>query len=661
MALRQSGCESPSNPENEGDRSRVKESLPQTRIGIPGACLRPGAEPPGALSNTKDSWERIKAIILNGISDMLAFYPGREMIPGWVNQALAAASGFPLETLLEMTCHQCWFQSDKPCSECPVLRCFETGRPQDSEVLQPRGRTWRVRTFPVIGESGGVEGVVKFARDITAHKKAVRKSEEKYQQLFEGLPIGIFHTTMDGRLIDANQAALRIFRCPGREQLIGLDPRRAFLNPRDNEILRLRLRAQGCLENFETRLWRWDCSIMWVNISARAIYAPNGDIVAVEGSFQDITQRKDNESRLEESEARFRGLAERSSDLIVLFDRSFKLIFWSPSTERILGYSRAELMAMRADEFMTPSQYVRVRGHVARILKNRNSESFELPMIKKDGSETIIEWTATPIHNGMEVTGIQFIGRDITIRKKAEAALRRSHEELRRLSQHLEAAREQERMAIAREVHDDLGQALTAIKFDLAWLKKKMIGADDEQVREKIDMSIKMVNDTIQSVKQIASRLRPEILNDLGLEAAMEWYLEDFSKRTGIFGRARINLSPFSAGDIPNDLCISIFRIFQEALTNVARHSSATELVVDLNYADKGLQLRVHDNGRGIDKEAIETTQSFGLAGIRERVNVLGGEMRISSLSGEGTTLKIKLPLMTGAGWPEPCPVSGQQ
>ena len=766
--------------ESSPSREKVVEASPAGR-GAETLCEERGSsnigrslDACGRFLSDKVREDRIKDFILNHISDMVAFYPDAGLVPAWVNQALLAASGYPQTALLGMTCHRCWLQSDAPCAGCPVLKTFETWREAEAEVHLPGDRFWRVRSFPVIGGNGELEGVVKVSRDITQHKKAqmalttseekygllfqsapvgicfydaagrildcnpgceaitgahregllglnllkmandadfvnavagslaghktryegyyvsvtgrrksflkvdfaplydaqgsliggvavgedaieqimaekaMRASEEKYRQLFEGLPIGLFHTTMDGRLIDLNQAALRIMHCPGHGSLEGMDARRYYFNPRDGELLRSRLSEKGYVENFETRFMRGDNSIIWVNISARAIYGTGGDIIAIEGSFQDITTRKDNENRLEESEARFRGLAERSSDIIVLFDKACKPVFWSPSSEQILGYPREALMSMHWEELMTPVQYTRIRGYMATIFKSGQTQNFELPMIRKDGSETIIEWTATPVHNGMEVTGVQCIGRDITLRKKAEAALRKSHEELRSLSKHLESAREQERMTIAREVHDDLGQALTAIKFDLAWLKRKLGSAAPAQMAEKIDMSIQMTNAAVQSVKQIASRLRPELLNDLGLEAAMEWYMDDFRKRTGIATQLKIELGPLADGDIPNDLCISIFRVFQEALTNVARHSQATKLFVNFKYVGGGLQLWVHDNGRGIDQGTVNTTESFGLVGIRERINALDGEMTITGVPGEGTTLQIKLPLIRG-------------
>lgn len=223
--------------------------------------------------------------------------------------------------------------------------------------------------------------------------------------------------------------------------------------------------------------------------------------------------------------------------------------------------------------------------------------------------------------------------------------MRKSHEELRNLSKHLESAREQERLTIAREVHDDLGQSLTAIKFDLAWLRRRMPAEQTRRIGEKLEMTIKMVDSAIQSVKKISSRLRPEILNDLGLAAAMEWYLEDFERRTDIACDARIDAEVLGRQQADSELCTGIFRIFQEALTNVARHSNATEVFVSLTVSDGCIVFLLNDNGKGIEKEHINTSESFGLVGIRERVTAFSGQMHISGIPGKGTTLKVRLPL----------------
>jgi len=505
----------------------------------------------------------------------------------------------------------------------------------------------KVDCAPIYAASGAISGGMAVAEDIIEEiraENALRESEAKYRHLFESLPVALYQVTRNGLVMDANQACLQLMRCSSKKELMGVDARQRCVDSRDGVELRRRLHEEGCVSDFETRLWRLDGSIVWVNVTAKLIYEAKGRVLSIDGSLQDVTERKFNERCIQEGEARFRGLAERSSDIIVLFDKDYNSLFWSPSAERILGYTREELKVMAPGELMRPEHFVMLRQYVARASTDRQVVNFELPIIKKNAMETIIEWSAIPVHDGTTVTGLQFIGRDITTRKKAEAALRKSHEELRNLSKHLESAREQERKTIAREVHDDLGQSLTAIKFDLAWLQRRMTGETSGRIQEKIGITSRLVDEAIQSVKKITSRLRPEILNDLGLAAAMEWYLEDFGKRTGIGYEARIDADALGRNQVDSDRCVGIFRIFQEALTNVARHSNATEVFVRLEVIEGRIVLLLNDNGKGIDTKHINTSESFGLVGIRERVNAFAGEINISGIPGKGTTLKVKLP-----------------
>jgi len=568
------------------------------------------------------------------------------------NDSLCEILGYPRSELMGMNYRSFMLEDDADRVFKTFNQVFATGR-------GAKGSEWRVKhkngviayldtSVSLIRDAeGNVRKFGGITRDVTERRHAedaLRASEEKYRSLFESLPIGLFQTTMDGRIIDANPACLKIFRCPSREALVAQDARKAYLKPADGENFRRQLMKNGYVGDYESRLWCWDGSIVWASTTAHVIYDNWGNFSHIEGSLQDITARKQNEMRLQESEARYRGLAERSSDVIVVVDQNGKPIYWSPSSEKILGFTYDELMARQPDELMARADYERMLLYLTQIIDQKAADSFEIAMVRKDGEKVIVEWAATPIYFGEKLTGIQFVGRDITTRKNAEAALHRSHEQLRNLSKHLEAAREQERTAIAREVHDDLGQLLTAIKFDLAWMKRHVTEGDTGALLEKVNMSMGLVNESLQSVKQISSRLRPEILSDLGLEAAMDWYLSEFRERTGIKCDSRIQQQAFSGDFVCDELCISIFRIFQEALTNVARHSGATEAFVKLNQSDGWIDFQIIDNGVGIDTGAINDSQSFGLLGIRERVNAFGGSLELKGDSANGTALKIKLP-----------------
>ncbi len=223
----------------------------------------------------------------------------------------------------------------------------------------------------------------------------------------------------------------------------------------------------------------------------------------------------------------------------------------------------------------------------------------------------------------------------------AEDELTKSHEQMRELATHLQSIREEERTNIAREIHDELGQVLTALKMDLFWVKNRL-SAKQQPVLDKLHSDIELIDNTISSVKRICTELRPAILDNLGLEAALEWQCEEFMKRTGI--GCRIS----SKVDIPvtdMKLKTAIFRIFQEILTNILRHSGATAVNSLLMASAKAIILEVRDNGIGIAQENLSKARSFGLLGMRERVFPWGGRIEIKSAKNAGTTVSAIIPV----------------
>ena len=246
------------------------------------------------------------------------------------------------------------------------------------------------------------------------------------------------------------------------------------------------------------------------------------------------------------------------------------------------------------------------------------------PLLNPDGNLSVIE-----------------VLRDITERKRTEEELESSREQLRDLARHMESARETERTRIARELHDEMGQVLTALKIDLSWLSKTL-SQDQISLREKTTTMSELTDTTISMVKTISAELRPGILDDLGLTAAIEWQAEEFQKRTGI--ECQLQIEP---EDITPDALLStaIFRILQESLTNVARHAQAPRVKVSLREAAGKLVLKVRDNGRGISKEELANPKSLGLLGMRERLLPWHGEVRIRGIEGKGTTVTASVPL----------------
>jgi signal transduction histidine kinase len=231
---------------------------------------------------------------------------------------------------------------------------------------------------------------------------------------------------------------------------------------------------------------------------------------------------------------------------------------------------------------------------------------------------------------------------DITERKRAEEQLRITTEQLRSLSARLQSIREEERTLIARELHDELGQALTGLKMDLSWLSRK-IPKDQEVLFEKIGSMSKLIDATIQTVRRISSELRPGILDDLGLIAAVEWLARDFENRTGITCEFDSSLEEV---EIDKDRSTAVFRILQETLTNVVRHAKATKVTILVEEEEGHFILKVFDNGLGIRERDILNPKSLGLLGMRERAHLFGGTVEFKGAPREGTTVTVKIPLI---------------
>jgi signal transduction histidine kinase len=270
----------------------------------------------------------------------------------------------------------------------------------------------------------------------------------------------------------------------------------------------------------------------------------------------------------------------------------------------------------------------------------------EFEIVGLKGTPRWLETHCVPLRNPRhEVVAALSVTRDITERKRAEADLRGSRAQLRALMTKFEAVREQERARIAQEVHDELGQILTALNMDLTWLDQRLAGLNGAAVtplRERLGEMLPMLDSCLEAVQRIITELRPRVLDELGLVAAVEWQLQQFQKRTGAGCAVTADLDD---GALDAEVSTALFRIFQEALTNIARHAGAARVCVRLAEEQGSIILEVKDDGRGITPGELTNPRSLGLAGMRERAGLLGGEVRISAAEKQGTTVLVRLPL----------------
>lgn len=266
-------------------------------------------------------------------------------------------------------------------------------------------------------------------------------------------------------------------------------------------------------------------------------------------------------------------------------------------------------------------------------------EERAIETLKRGASDYVLKTTLTQLVPAVHRTLREAAER--ADRKHAEQRLRESHEQLRALSVYLQYVREEERTRIAREVHDELGQAMTGLKLDVAWVAGKL-PRSQRPLLDKLRSMADHIDSTIQSIRRIATELRPGILDDLGLVAALEWQANEFQSRTGIECRVTSTLQDTL---LDADLNTAFFRIFQETLTNIMRHANATLVEVNSTKRDGYYILTVHDNGRGISPSEITDRRSIGLLGMEERAALLGGEFSIAGEQGKGTTVTVRIPL----------------
>jgi PAS domain S-box-containing protein len=395
----------------------------------------------------------------------------------------------------------------------------------------------------------------------------------------------------------------------------------------------------------------------WSEISLYPIYT--GAVIVGTACFvKNVTERKHTEEKLNQfnqqlidikNELELNEFKLKQAQAIAHvgsweIDFASEITTWSEETCRIYGVlpeeNKQPYEVWRS--FIHPDDFKRVLTIIKESHDTLNPPYFYYRIVRKDGSVKYIYSKMQFEFNAEgEATGLYGVTYDVTEQKLAEQEILQKNEELRSLSNHLQTVREKERAAIAREIHDELGQQLTALKMDIGWVLRKQHNAD-QTVVSKIEEMLKFSDDLIIKVRKISSDLRPAIIDDLGLVAALEWMCDDFEKKTEIACNFTSNVKERK---FEEDFSITAYRIVQESLTNIIRHAKAKSVTILVTENEKEWFLEVTDNGKGISTEKIKNKKTLGVVGMKERAALLGGELTITGVENKGTTVRLILPL----------------
>ena len=466
--------------------------------------------------------------------------------------------------------------------------------------------------------------------------RALQESEARFRGLFEHATLGIYRTTPAGRIILANPALVRML---GYEKFDELAERNleteGFEPDYPRTAFRERIEKEGVVQSLEAAWRRRDGSVMLVRESAWAIRGADGQVTSYDGIVEDITERK----RAEEFTAMLKQSIDVHFDGVYWTDCGNRFIYINDAGCRALGYERSELMGKALSD-VNPLATPERLGQVWEVLRSKGVFSTESVHRRKDGTEFPVEIVTSHVQFGGREYACGF-ARDITERKRGQRELQQSLDQVRALAGRLESIREEESQRLSRELHDQLGQALTALRLDVMSLIGELPGGA-QPWSEKASAIMKLADEMVETVRRLSMELRPTMLDHLGLAPTIEWAVEQFEMRTGI--KCKLDLAEESLAIEP-ERATAIYRILQELLTNVARHASASELDVQLVKRGHDVVLTVQDNGKGMPAEEASSLKSLGLLGMRERALMFGGEVVFCSPPGMGTTVWVRIPV----------------
>ena len=489
-------------------------------------------------------------------------------------------------------------------------------------------------------------GVLVAARQVMTAEQSAVVVQEELAGIVEWSDDAIVSHSLDGVIRSWNRGAERMYGYSADE---AIGQHISLMIPPESrgeqkEMLAKIARGET-LSHFETTRRAKDGHLVDVSLTISPIRDAAGRIVGASKIARDLTGQKQVHAKLSAAQARLEAIVDSAMDAVITVDEAQNIVLFNRAAEEVFRVPRAEALGQGLDRFIPQRFRTAHRQYVERfgatgVTSRRMGDVTTLWGLRADGTEFPLEASISQAAEG----GQRFytvILRDITVRKQHEDDLRRSEQELRELSARVLEAREEEKTLIARELHDELGQLLTALKMDLSWLRER-VTAEPEVARKAAEMNA-MLDQTVSATRRISANLRPLMLDDLGLADAAAWLVDEFGKRSGI------ECSYRQSGDgvldaVSKPVATTMYRALQESLTNIGRHAGAKNAWVALGVERGLVSLEVEDDGRGIAIEDITKARSLGLKGMRERVTYLGGSFEVTRAARGGTRVRVTVP-----------------
>lgn len=572
-----------------------------------------------------------------------------------VNRQAVRNLGYSREAILEMSPADL-LTADSAERGLPLLEGLRTGTSSaatlGAELVRADGSTYPVESRILYAPHDAPPSFLVLSQDLSGRvreEEGLRRARSdadralrRLRSLVENSPLGVVEWDPGLQVREWDGEAARILGLP-RDQALGRSPGELeFLAPEDREQVARRLQAlltgEAASEvlalSAHTPAGRRET--VWYSSAVRD---GQGRPEAILALVDDVTAESGALEELRTSEERYRILFERNPLPMWAFHRdNLRFLAVNDAAVRHYGYSREEFLGMTAEAIRPPEEVARFHAEREVITPGLRGAGIWTHR-RKDG--TLLQAEIT--RYGFELDGVPVVlvlAQDVTERLISEAEVRRSREELLTFTGYLQTIREEERTRLAREIHDELGQALTGVRMGLARVTSRLRAEEVEAAAAVVEETAELVDGSIQEVRRIATQLRPGVLDQLGLPAAIEWLADDLRTRSGVEVQVELpNRDPRLSPEAQTQL----FRCAQEALTNVVRHASARRVEVAVRSDPDGVRLVVQDDGRGFDPEGV-SGRSLGLVGMRERARLVGGGLRLESVPGRGTRVTVTLP-----------------